>query len=69
MRPFLASLVAFFTVLSLGFVATPNAEPTEKRIALVIGNAAYRTRPLPTSAKCSVATRRGTGLCATPSRR
>jgi uncharacterized caspase-like protein len=50
MRPFLASLVALFTLLSLGFVATPNAEPTEKRIALVIGNAAYRTRPLPTSA-------------------
>jgi uncharacterized caspase-like protein len=50
MRPFLASLVAIFTLLSLGFVATPNAEPAEKRIALVIGNAAYRTRPLPTSA-------------------
>ena len=50
MRPFLASVVALFTLLSLGFIAIPNAEPTEKRIALVIGNAAYRTRPLPTSA-------------------
>src|SRR2546429_5027740 len=50
MRPLLACAVAFLTLISLGFVSAPNAEPTEKRIALVIGNAGYRTHALTTSA-------------------
>src|SRR6266853_1274280 len=50
MRPLLACAVAFLTLISLGFVSAPNAEPTEKRIALIIGNAGYRTHALTTSA-------------------
>jgi uncharacterized caspase-like protein len=49
-RQFLGCVVALLTLISLGFVSAPNAEPTEKRIALVIGNAAYRTGALATSA-------------------
>jgi uncharacterized caspase-like protein len=37
-------------LISLGFAFGLNAEPAEKRIALVIGNAAYQTGALPTSA-------------------
>ena len=50
MRPFLGCVVALFTLTSLGFVSAPNAEPIEKRIALVIGNAGYQTGALQTSA-------------------
>jgi uncharacterized caspase-like protein len=46
----LLAFVALILVLSLGVVSRPNAEPTEKRIALVIGNAAYQTGALRTSA-------------------
>src|SRR5260370_10603 len=49
MRRFLGC-VALLTLISLGFVSAPNAEPTEKRIALVIGNAGYQTGALATSA-------------------
>src|SRR6516164_5581432 len=37
-------------LISLGFVSGLNAESGEKRIALVIGNAAYQAGPLPTAA-------------------
>src|ERR1700682_1481758 len=50
MRSFVGSIVALFTLISLGVVSKPNAEPAEKRIALVIGNAAYQAGALPTSA-------------------
>src|SRR5271166_5176518 len=50
MRPLIACVVALFTLISLGFVSTPSAEPAEKRIALVIGNAGYQAGALPTSA-------------------
>jgi uncharacterized caspase-like protein len=50
MRSFLGCVVALLTLISLGFVSAPNAEPTEKRIALVIGNAGYQTGALQTSA-------------------
>jgi uncharacterized caspase-like protein len=49
MRRFLG-VVALILALSLGVVSKPNAEPAEKRIALVIGNAAYQAGALPTSA-------------------
>src|SRR5262249_53458370 len=48
MRPFVARI--FASLISLGFVSALHAEPTEKRIALVIGNSAYRAGALPTSA-------------------
>src|SRR6266478_4210360 len=50
MRPFVACVVALFTLISLGVVSTPSAEPAEKRIALVIGNTGYQAGALPTSA-------------------
>jgi uncharacterized caspase-like protein len=50
MRPFVACVVALFTLISLGVVSTPSAEPAEKRIALVLGNAGYQAGALPTSA-------------------
>jgi uncharacterized caspase-like protein len=50
MRPLTACVVALLTLISLGFVSTPSAEPAEKRIALVIGNAGYQAGALPTSA-------------------
>ncbi len=50
MRPLHICAVALFALISLAFISAPNAEPTEKRIALVVGNAAYRTRPLATAA-------------------
>ena len=50
MRSLLACVVALFTLISLGIVSASNAEPTEKRIALVIGNAGYQTGALATSA-------------------
>jgi uncharacterized caspase-like protein len=49
MRRFLG-FVALILALSLGVVSKPNAEPAEKRIALVIGNAAYQAGALATSA-------------------
>jgi uncharacterized caspase-like protein len=50
MRPLIACVVALLTLISLGFVSTPSAEPAEKRIALVIGNGGYQAGALPTSA-------------------
>src|SRR5260370_9006701 len=50
MRWFVACVVALFTLVLLGDVSTPSAEPAEKRIALVIGNAGYQAGALPTSA-------------------
>src|ERR1700716_3150200 len=50
MRWFVGSVVALFTLISLGVASTPNAEPAEKRIALVIGNAGYQAGALRTSA-------------------
>jgi uncharacterized caspase-like protein len=50
MRWFVGSAVALFTLISLGVASTPNAEPAEKRIALVIGNAGYHAGALRTSA-------------------
>src|SRR5438445_9238370 len=50
MRPFVACVVALFTLISLGVVSTPSAEPAEKRIALVLGNAGYQAGALPTTA-------------------
>src|SRR5262249_54711714 len=44
-------VVRIITVaISLGFAFGLNAEPAEKRIALVIGNAAYQTGTVPTAA-------------------
>ena len=48
MRSFLAFVVALSALIALG--SAPNAAPTEKRIALVIGNAGYQAAALPTSA-------------------
>src|SRR6266851_4644057 len=48
MRSFLAFVVALSALIALG--SAPNAEPIEKRIALVIGNAGYQTGALQTSA-------------------
>jgi uncharacterized caspase-like protein len=48
MRLTVARIVAF--LISLGFASALHAEPPEKRIALVIGNAAYHTGALPTAA-------------------
>ena len=45
---FVAGIVT--VLISLGFVSGLNAESGEKRIALVIGNAAYQAGPLPTAA-------------------
>ncbi|TMJ26369.1 MAG: caspase family protein, partial [Alphaproteobacteria bacterium] len=50
MRSFVACAVALVALISFGLVSSPNAEPAEKRIALVIGNAAYPMRPLASSA-------------------
>src|ERR1700756_2242971 len=50
MRPFVACVVALFTLISLGVVSTPSAEPAEKRIALVLGNAGYQAGALTTPA-------------------
>src|ERR1700736_4553587 len=50
MRWLVGSVVALFTLISLGVASTPNAEPAEKRIALVIGNAGYQAGALRTSA-------------------
>src|SRR5437588_4784163 len=50
MRSLLGGVIALLALVSFGFVSAPNAEPTEKRIALVIGNAGYRTGTLATSA-------------------
>jgi uncharacterized caspase-like protein len=49
MRRFLAFAALIF-ILSLGVVSKPDAGPAEKRIALVIGNAAYQAGALATSA-------------------
>src|SRR5690349_23629303 len=48
MRSFLACLVALAALIPLA--SAPNAEPMEKRIALVIGNAGYQAGALPTPA-------------------
>jgi uncharacterized caspase-like protein len=51
MRPFVGCVVALITLISLGVVvSTPHAEPAEKRIALVIGNAGYQAGALRTAA-------------------
>ncbi len=50
MRPLFACVVSLLTLVLLGFASAPTAEPTEKRVALVIGNAAYRSGTLATSA-------------------
>ncbi len=50
MRPLLGCLVALCMLISAGFVSAPGDQALEKRIALVIGNAAYQTGALPTSA-------------------
>jgi uncharacterized caspase-like protein len=49
MRRFLAFAALIF-ILSLGVFSRSDAEPAEKRIALVIGNAAYQAGALATSA-------------------
>ena len=46
----LKSLVVVLTVGSVALLSVANAQPTEKRIALVIGNAAYQAAPLETPA-------------------
>src|SRR5690349_8374102 len=48
MRSFLACLVALAALIPLA--SAPNAEPMEKRIALVVGNADYQAGALQTSA-------------------
>src|SRR5690349_22213913 len=48
MRSFLACLVALAALIPLA--SAPNAEPMEKRIALVIGNSGYQTGALATAA-------------------
>ena len=50
MRRFLGCVVALIAVLSFGLPPKLQAEPAEKRIALVIGNAAYQAGELRTSA-------------------
>ncbi|HEY7243876.1 MAG TPA: caspase family protein [Xanthobacteraceae bacterium] len=50
MRRLLGCLVALCTLIPIGFVWTAKAQPEEKRIALVIGNAGYQTGALKTSA-------------------
>jgi hypothetical protein len=42
MRRLLGCIVALIAVLSFGVPPRPQAEPAEKRSALVIGNAAYQ---------------------------
>ena len=49
MRRLLGCVVALIAVLSFGLPPRLKAEPAEKRIALVIGNAAYRAGELRTS--------------------
>jgi uncharacterized caspase-like protein len=48
MRLSISRILAF--LISLGFASALHAEPAEKRIALVVGNAGYHTGALPTSA-------------------
>src|SRR3974377_2477961 len=48
MRLSVSRILAF--LISLGFASALHAEPAEKRIALVVGNASYHTGALPTSA-------------------
>jgi len=48
MRSFLASIIALAALIPLA--SAPSAEPMEKRIALVIGNAGYQAGALPTAA-------------------
>jgi uncharacterized caspase-like protein len=50
MRRFLGCVATLIAVLSFGLPPGLKAEPAEKRIALVIGNAAYQAGELPTSA-------------------
>ncbi len=50
MRRLLAGLVALCTLIPMGIVWSARAQPEEKRIALVIGNAGYQTGALKTSA-------------------
>src|SRR6266849_7254461 len=41
---------ALFSLILIGLGSVADAEPAEKRIALIIGNAAYQTGTLPTTA-------------------
>jgi uncharacterized caspase-like protein len=50
MRRLFACLVALCTLFPIGFVSILDAQPQEKRIALVVGNAAYEAGALKTSA-------------------
>ena len=50
MRTLFAYFVALLTLISSEYVSVATADVPEKRIALVIGNAAYRTGALPTAA-------------------
>jgi uncharacterized caspase-like protein len=50
MRRFVGCVVALVTLILLAVVSTSNAQPAEKRIALVIGNAGYQAQALRTSA-------------------
>jgi uncharacterized caspase-like protein len=50
MRRFVGCVVALVTLILLAVVSTSNAQPAEKRIALVIGNAGYQVQALHTSA-------------------
>src|SRR5215472_3650773 len=43
-------IFAFLALLSIAVSTSTRAEPTEKRIALVIGNGSYQTGALPTAA-------------------
>src|SRR6516225_4017565 len=50
MRTLFAYFVALLTLISSEYVSVATADVPEKRIALVIGNAAYRAGALPTAA-------------------